>query len=43
MSGHELGEGNVYVAEECGVDDCEGELEKNQKPHMILTIMKSDS
>ncbi len=25
MSGHELGEGNVCVAEECGVDDCEGE------------------
>ncbi len=25
-SGHELGQGNVYVAEECGVDDYEGEL-----------------
>ncbi len=24
-SGHELGEGNVCVAEECGVDDCEGQ------------------
>jgi hypothetical protein len=24
-SGHELKEGNVCVAEECGVDDCEGE------------------
>jgi hypothetical protein len=31
MSGHELGEGNVCVAEECGVDDCEGELEENLK------------
>jgi hypothetical protein len=24
-SGHELGEGNVCVAEECSVDNCEGE------------------
>jgi hypothetical protein len=24
MSGRELGEGNVFLAEECGVDDCEG-------------------
>jgi hypothetical protein len=31
MSGHELGEGNVCVAEECGVYDCEGELEENLK------------
>jgi hypothetical protein len=31
ISGHELGEGNVCVAEECGVDDCEGELEENSK------------
>jgi hypothetical protein len=31
MSGHELGEGNVCVAEECGVDDCAGELEENSK------------
>jgi hypothetical protein len=30
-SGDKLGEGNVCVAEECGVDDCEGELEKNPK------------
>jgi hypothetical protein len=30
-SGHELGEGKVCVAEECGVDDCEGELEDNSK------------
>ncbi len=29
MSGHELGGGNVFVAEECGVDDCEGQLEEN--------------
>jgi hypothetical protein len=25
MSGHDLGKGNVCVAEECGVDDCEGQ------------------
>jgi hypothetical protein len=31
MSGHELGERNVCVAEECGVDDCEGQLEENSK------------
>jgi hypothetical protein len=30
-SGHELGEGNVCVAQECGVDDYEGELEENSK------------
>ncbi len=30
-SGHELGEGNVCVAEECGVDDCEGELDEHSK------------
>ncbi len=30
-SGHELGEGNVCVAEECGVDDCEGKLKENSK------------
>jgi hypothetical protein len=30
-SGHELGEGNVCVAEICGVDDCERELEENSK------------
>ncbi len=31
MSARELGKGNVSVAEECGVDDCEGELEENSK------------
>jgi hypothetical protein len=31
MSGHELGEGNIGVAEECGVDDYEGQLEENSK------------
>ncbi len=31
MSGHESGEGNVCVAEECGVDDYEGQLEQNYK------------
>jgi hypothetical protein len=36
-----LGEGNDCVAEKCGVDDCEGELEENQKPHLISTIMNA--
>jgi hypothetical protein len=31
MSGHELGEGNVCVEEECGVDDCEGQFKENSK------------
>ncbi len=31
MSGHELGDGNVCVAEECGVNDCEGLFEENSK------------
>jgi hypothetical protein len=31
MSGRELGERNFCVAEECGVDDCEGELDKISK------------
>ncbi len=31
MSARELGKGNVSVAEECGVDNCEGELEENSK------------
>ena len=31
MSGHEMGEGNVCVAEECGVDDCEGQFKENSK------------
>jgi hypothetical protein len=31
MSVHELGEGNVCVAEECGVDDCEGLFKENSK------------
>jgi hypothetical protein len=26
-----LGKGNVSVAEECGVDDCDGQLEENSK------------
>ncbi len=30
-SGHELEEGNICVAKECGVDNCEGELEENSK------------
>jgi hypothetical protein len=29
MSVRELGEGNVCVAEECGVDDCEGQSKEN--------------
>jgi hypothetical protein len=31
MSGRELGKGNVCVAEECNVNDCEGQLEENSK------------
>ena len=31
MSAHELGKGNISLAEECGVDDCEGQLEENSK------------
>jgi hypothetical protein len=31
MSGDELGEGNVCVAEKCGVDDCEGQFKENSK------------
>jgi hypothetical protein len=30
-SGHELGEGNVCVADKCGVDDSERELEEQSK------------
>ncbi len=31
ISVRELGKGNVCLAEECGVDDCEGQLEENSK------------
>jgi hypothetical protein len=31
MSARELGKRNVSVAEECGLDNCEGELEENSK------------
>ncbi len=31
MSGHELGEGNVCVSKEYGVDDCEQHFEENSK------------
>ncbi len=31
MSVCELGKGHVCLAEECGVDDCEGQLEENSK------------
>jgi hypothetical protein len=31
MNWHELVEGNICVAEECGIDDCEGQLEENSK------------
>ncbi len=41
MSRCELGEGNVCVAEECGVDDCEGKLEENSKAQLILMIMNA--
>jgi hypothetical protein len=30
-SGHELGEENVFVVKECGVNYCKGELEENSK------------
>jgi hypothetical protein len=31
MSVRELGKGNISLAEECGVDDCDGQLEENSK------------
>ncbi len=31
MSAHELGKENVCLAEECGVDDCDGQLEEDSK------------
>jgi hypothetical protein len=31
MSGRELGEGNISVAEECSVDNCDGQFEENSK------------
>ncbi len=31
MSARELGKGNISLAEECGVDDCDGQLEENSK------------
>ncbi len=31
MSAHELGKENVCLAEECSVNDCEGQLEENSK------------
>jgi hypothetical protein len=40
-SGHGLGEGKDCVAEKCCADDCDGELEKNQRPHLISTIMNA--
>ena len=41
MKGHELVEGNICVAEECGVDDVRDKSKKTQKPHLILTIMNA--
>jgi hypothetical protein len=41
MSVHELGEGNVCVAEECSADDCEGELEENSKATVDINIMNA--
>jgi hypothetical protein len=29
ISAHGLGKGNAWLAEECGVDDCEGQSEEN--------------
>jgi hypothetical protein len=37
MSGRELREGNVYLAEECGVDDCEGQFKENSKATFDMT------
>jgi hypothetical protein len=31
MSAHELGKGNISLTEECGVDDCDKQLEENSK------------
>jgi hypothetical protein len=31
MSAGELGKGNICVAEKCGVDDCDGQLEEHSK------------
>ncbi len=31
MSARELGKGNISVAEKCGVDDCDGQLEEQSK------------
>ncbi len=31
MSAHELGKGNISLAEECDEDDCEGQLEDDSK------------
>ncbi len=31
ISAHKLGKGNISLAEECGVDDCDGQLEDNSK------------
>ncbi len=31
MSARELGKGNVSLAEECGVEDCDGQLEEISK------------
>ncbi len=41
MSAHELEKGNISLAEECGVDDCDGQLEENSKATRILTIMNA--
>jgi hypothetical protein len=38
MSAHELGKGNVSVAEECGVNNCEGESEENSKATFHINI-----
>jgi hypothetical protein len=41
MSARELGKGNVSViAEECGVDDCEGGLEENSKATFDINDQK---
>jgi hypothetical protein len=36
MSARELGKENISVAEECGVDNCEGGLEENSKATFLI-------
>jgi hypothetical protein len=42
MSARELGKGNVSVAEECGVDNCEGEFHINHHKCNVITDTEDD-